>query len=73
MPAHDLHRILVASQKAGLKRFLFHPSPDLSVPEWKVISRLCGKPWQENPDGYWPSDTPKPDTFDVRRKPDESR
>jgi hypothetical protein len=73
MPAHDLHRILVASQRAGLKRFLFHASPDLTVPEWKVISRLCGKEWQEDPAGYWPSDTPKPDTFNGGRKPTEER
>ena len=73
MPAHDLHRILVASQRAGLRRFLFHPSPDLSVPEWKVISSLCGNEWQEDPDGYWPSETAKPDTFSGGRKPTEAR
>ena len=68
MPSHDLFRILVASQSAGLKRFIYHPDPDLGVPEWKVISGLCGNPWAENPSGYWPPDTPKPDTWDGGRK-----
>ena len=57
MTARDLHGILQASQDAGLKRFLFHPDPDLGAPEWHVISNICGKPWQEDPQGYWPSDT----------------
>ena len=57
MTARDLHGILQASKDAGLKRFLFHPDPDLGAPEWHVISNMCGKPWQEDPQGYWPSDT----------------
>ena len=67
MPAHDLHRILVASQRAGLKRFVYHPDPDLGAAEWSVISGLCGNRWKEDPDGYWPSDTPKPGTWDRGR------
>ena len=57
MPARDLNGILQASQEAGLKRFLFHPDPDLGAPEWHVISRMCGNPWDERKGTYWPSDT----------------
>ena len=42
MPAHDLERILAASHRAGLKRFIFHPDLNLGAAEWKMISRLCG-------------------------------
>jgi hypothetical protein len=69
MPAHDLYRILVASHRAGLQRFIFHPDVNLGAAEWKVISRLCGKAWKEDPNGYWPPDTPKPDTWNGGRKP----
>ncbi|MBI1790122.1 MAG: hypothetical protein HYR60_21530 [Acidobacteria bacterium] len=69
MPAQDLYRILVSSQQAGLKRFLFHPDPDLGVAEWSVISGLCGKRWKETPGGYWPPDTPRPDSFNGGRRP----
>lgn len=68
MPAHDLERILVASQRAGLQRFIFHPDVNLGAAEWKVISRLCGAEWKEDPNGYWPPDTPKPDTWNGGRK-----
>ena len=57
MTARDLQGILQASKDAGAKRFLFHPDPDLGAPEWHVISRMCGNPWLEDPEGYWPSDT----------------
>ena len=60
MTAGDLHRILTASEEAGLKRFLFHNHAHLTSAEWCVISRLCGHPWNEDPDGYWPPATPKP-------------
>jgi hypothetical protein len=69
MPAADLHRILVASHRAGLKRFIFHPEVNLGAAEWKVISGLCGKEWKEDPNGYWPPDTPKPGTWNGGRKP----
>lgn len=68
MPARDLHGILTASERAGLKRFLFHPDPDLGAPEWRVISGLCGNLWREAPDGYWPSDTLRPDEFKGGRR-----
>lgn len=69
MPSEELYSLLVASQRAGLKRFVYHPDPDLGAPEWDVISGLCGKRWKENPNRYWPSETPKPDTWDGGRKP----
>lgn len=73
MPAHDLSRILAASRRAGLKRFLYQPDPDLGVPEWSVISGFCGKPWRATPGGYWPPDTPKPETTNGGRKPGDGR
>ena len=69
MPAHDLERILTASHRAGLKRFIFHPDVNLGAAEWRVISKVCGKEWKEDPSGYWPPDTPKPDTWSGGRKP----
>ena len=69
MGAGDLHAILQASARAGLERFLFHPDPDFGAAEWRVISGLCGKLWQEDPNGYWPSDTPRPDAFNGGRTP----
>jgi len=69
MPAHDLYRILAASHRAGLKRFILHPDVNLGAAEWKMISRFCGKEWVEDPDGYWPPDTPKPDTWNGGRRP----
>ncbi len=63
MTAGDLHRILQASQAVGLERFLFHNHGHLTASEWQVISRLCGTPWDEDANGYWPPSTPKPETF----------
>ena len=63
MTAGALHRILTASKAAGLQRFLFHNHGHLTAAEWRVISRLCGAEWNEDPDGYWPPNTPKPGTF----------
>ena len=69
MPARDLQGILTASERAGLKRFLFHPDPDLGAPEWSVISSMCGNPWRgEEVHGYWPGDTPRLDSFSGGRK-----
>lgn len=73
MPAHDLQRILLAAQRAGLQRFIYHPDLNLGAAEWSVISGLCGKRWRENPQGYWPPDTPKPDTWNGGRKPPGGR
>ena len=63
MTAGDLQRILAASEEAGLKRFLFHNHGHLTAAEWVVISRMCGREWDENPGGYWPPATPKPSWF----------
>jgi hypothetical protein len=63
MTAGDLHRILTASEEAGLHRFLFHNHGHLTAAEWKVISRLCGQEWGEDPEGYWPPATPRPGSF----------
>ena len=71
MPAHDLYRILTASQSAGLKRFIYHPDLNLGAAEWSVISGLCGKRWREDPNGYWPADTPKPEIWNGGRKPNK--
>ncbi|MCC6591091.1 MAG: hypothetical protein IT168_30680 [Bryobacterales bacterium] len=73
MGARDLYKILAASQKAGLKRFLFHPDPDLGAPEWSVISGMCGKQWKEGTSDYWPSDTPRNERFNGGRKPGDNR
>jgi hypothetical protein len=71
MPGHDLDRLLRASQRAGLQRFIYHPDVNLGAAEWKVISRLCGKEWKEDSRGYWPPDTPKPETWNGGRKKPE--
>lgn len=63
MTAGDLFRILTASADAGLQRFLFHNHAHLTAAEWKVISRMCGTEWDEDPTGYWPPATPKPRQF----------
>ncbi len=69
MGAGDLYKILDASRQAGLKRFLFHPDPDMGASEWHIISTLCGTPWKEDMDGpYWPADTPR-ETFSGAREP----
>ena len=60
MTAGDLHRILQASEAAGLQRFLFHNHDHLTAAEWEVISRLCGTQWDENENGYWPPNSPRP-------------
>ena len=63
MTAGDLSRILEASQTAGLQRFLFHNHAHLTSAEWSVISEMCGAKWDEDPEGYWPPNTPKPATY----------
>ncbi|NKB72511.1 MAG: hypothetical protein GKR89_36000 [Candidatus Latescibacteria bacterium] len=67
MPVRDLRGILEASQAAGLKRFLYHPEPDFGAAEWRLISSICGQPWDEDPKGYWPSATPKPGVWNGGR------
>ena len=72
IPPHDLRRLLETAREAGLQRFLYHPEPDFGASEWLVISSICGTPWDEDPKGYWPSGTDKPDTWNGGRiAPDE--
>ena len=70
MPVRDLHGILTASRKAGLRRFLYHPEPDFGAPEWGLISSLCGRQWDEEAKGgYWPSATLRPEVWNGGRIP----
>ncbi len=42
--------------------------------EWTIISSLCGKQWDEDPNGYWPTETDKPGSWDGGRvEPAEGR
>jgi len=63
MSARDLEGILRATQEAGAERFLFHPDPDPGPSEWSIISHICGTPWRQSPQGYWPPDARKPDEY----------
>ena len=56
MSAADLKRLLLASQEAGLQRFLYHHHTNLTAGEWTVISELCGTPWRPTEGGYHPPD-----------------
>ncbi|MGH2370864.1 MAG: hypothetical protein ACRDI2_22025, partial [Chloroflexota bacterium] len=57
------------SEQAGLKRFVYHPDRELGAAEWSVLARLCGRAWAEDPAGYWPPGTAKPDSFSAGRRP----
>jgi len=63
MPARDLEGILRATQEAGATRFLFHPDPDPGPAEWTILTSLCGKPWRQSRDGYWPPDSRRLDEY----------
>ena len=63
MPARDLEGILRATQEAGGERFLYHPDPDPGPGEWTVLTAMCGNPWRQSRDGYWPPDARKPDEY----------
>lgn len=72
MPVRDLRGILEASQQAGLKRFLYHPEPDFGAAEWRLLSSMCGQPWDEDPRAFWPGGTPHPHSWNGGRVvPDE--
>jgi hypothetical protein len=72
MPPSTLSGILDAAQAAGLQRFLYHPEPDFGAAEWTLISSRCGKQWDEDYKGYWPTGTDKPDSYNGNRPvPDE--
>lgn len=72
MPTRNLELILQASEEAGLKKFLFHSATEMGAAEWRVISGKCGNLWNEDPNGYWPANTSKPDTWNGERKPSRS-
>ena len=72
MPTRDLKLILQASEEAGLKKFLFHSATEMGAAEWRVISGRCGSLWNEDPNGYWPANTSKPDTWNGEQKPSRS-
>lgn len=66
MPAYDLEGILQATKDAGGTRVLYHPDPDPGPSEWTVLSNLCGKPWTQSRDGYWPPDSHVPDEWNQK-------
>jgi len=69
MTSRDLHGILAAGREAGMTRFLFHPDPMISASEWRVLSSLCGTPWQEQPGGWFPGGEDPTDTYSGTRVP----
>ena len=72
MSARDLHGILSAAQRAGMRHFLFHPDPYINTAEWRVLSSLCGKEWIEDPRAsFWIGDTEEPDNYSGGPSPDE--
>jgi hypothetical protein len=56
MPACMLRQLLIAARDAGLERFLYHHSGNLTAGEWTVISELCGEPWRPLASDYRPPD-----------------
>jgi len=56
MGAGDFIRILEASQKVGLERFVYHNNSHLAAAEVEVMRSLCGDPSQPLPEGYAPPD-----------------
>jgi hypothetical protein len=69
MTARDLHGILTAARDAGMTRFLFHPDPHLSAGPWRVLSSLCGTPWQERPGGWYPGGEDPSNLYSGQRQP----
>lgn len=69
MPARDLHGILTAARDAGMTRFLFHPDPKISASEWRVLSSLCGTPWEEKPGGWYPGAEDPDEIYSGNRTP----
>lgn len=63
MPSRDLAGILKATEEAGGERFLFHPDPDAGPSEWSILTNMCGNPWRQSRDGYWPPNASKPDEY----------
>ena len=69
MTSPDLHGILTAARDAGMTRFLFHPDPHLSAGQWRVLSSLCGTPWQEQPGGWYPGGEDPSNLYSGQRQP----
>jgi hypothetical protein len=57
MPAHDLQGIVQATKDAGGDHIAVYPDRQMGAAEWHVLSRMCGNPWKETVDNYWPGDT----------------
>ncbi|MDA0335613.1 MAG: hypothetical protein O2782_10640 [bacterium] len=43
------------------------PDPDPGPSEWTILSTLCGTPWKQSRDGYWPPDSRQPDAWSRSR------
>jgi hypothetical protein len=72
MTARDLHGILASARDAGMTRFLFHPDPRIGASEWRVLSSLCGIPWEERRGGWVPgAEDPSNSYSGQRTAPDE--
>ena len=56
MSADDLRRLLEAAAAAGLERFLYHHHGTLTPGEWRVMSEMCGEPWDPLRSDYLPPD-----------------
>ncbi len=69
MTSRDLHGILASARDAGMTRFLFHPDPHLRASEWRVLSSLCGTPWQERPGGWFPGGEDPSNRYSGQRQP----
>ena len=69
MTARDLHGILTAARDAGMSRFLFHPDPKIGASEWRVLSSLCGTPWEERRGGWYPGGEDPTDIYSGDRVP----
>ncbi len=52
MGSGDFIRILEASRRAGLRRFLYHNHAHLTAAEIEVLRHLCGDPAKPLPGGY---------------------
>ena len=46
------------------------PDPEMGAPEWRVISNMCGRLWQEDPSSvFWPGDSARGDEYSGGRQP----
>jgi hypothetical protein len=54
--AGELRRLLRAAAAAGIGRFIYHHSENLTPAEWTVISEECGERWEWRGAAYTPPD-----------------